>query len=185
MGYALAEAAWERGAEVLLISGPSALPVPIGVTLQRVDTTADLLRAVKDVRPALDLLIMAAAPADYRPAESSPSKRPRQGGPLQLTLEPTPDILVETGRLRKPGSLTVGFALETGDALVRGRTKLERKELDLIVVNDALEPGAGFEVDTNRVVVLDRKGGEVALAMGSKRAIADGILDVIEATLGH
>ncbi len=185
MGYALAEAAWQRGAEVLLISGPVGLAVPCGVTLRHVDTTADLLQAVREARPELDLLIMAAAPADYRPAESSPVKRPRQGGALQLSLEATPDILLETASLRKPGSLTVGFALETGAAVARGRAKLERKGLDLIVVNDAMEPGAGFEVDTNRVILLDRKGGEVELPLASKRAIADGILDVIEAALGH
>ena len=184
MGYRLAEAAWERGAEVILVSGPVELTPPIGVTLKQVESTADLERALREVLPRADVLVMAAAPADYRPTDPSGIKRPRNDGALALPLEPTTDILGATKTLRKAGSVIVGFALETGDAVAKGKAKLERKDLDLIVVNDALEPGAGFEVDTNRVAILDRDGGAQVLALASKREVADKILDAVEARLG-
>jgi phosphopantothenoylcysteine decarboxylase/phosphopantothenate--cysteine ligase len=184
MGFRLAEAAWERGAEVSLISGPVGLGAPVGVELTRIDSTADLEDAVRAALPTADVLIMAAAPADYRPAEISTSKRPRSEGALAIPLEPTADILKATRDARRPGSVIVGFALETGDALAKGRQKLERKELDLIVVNDALEPGAGMEVDTNRVAILARDGSSTIVPLASKRAVADAILDAIEASLG-
>jgi len=184
MGYRLAEAAWERGAEVLLVSGPVQLPPPAGVQVQRVESTADMEAAVRAALPQADVLIMAAAPADYRPAEPADSKRPRQEGPAAVTMVPTADILQATAGARKPGSLIVGFALETGDAVAKGRTKLTRKNLDLIVVNDALEAGAGFEVDTNRVVILDRHGRDQSLPLAPKREVADHILDALEAYLG-
>jgi phosphopantothenoylcysteine decarboxylase/phosphopantothenate--cysteine ligase len=181
MGYRLAEAAWERAADVVLISGPTSLEPPAGVALRRVETTAQMEAAVRAEIGSADVLIMAAAPADYRPTEAGETKRPRDGGSLTVVLEPTADILGATAGLRKPGAVIVGFALETGDAVSRGRAKLARKDLDLIVVNDALEPGAGFEVETNRVTILDRDGGEQALPLMDKRAVADGILDAIEA----
>ncbi len=184
MGYRLAEAAWERGAEVILVSGPVELPVPIGVTVKQVESTADLERALRAVLPRADVLVMAAAPADYRPTDPSGTKRPRNDGALALPLEPTTDILGATRTLRKAGSVIVGFALETGDAMAKGKAKLVRKDLDLIVVNDALEPGAGFEVDTNRVAILDRDGGAQMVPLASKREVADKILDAVEARLG-
>jgi phosphopantothenoylcysteine decarboxylase / phosphopantothenate---cysteine ligase len=184
MGYRLAEAAWERGAEVVLISGPVELAAPEGASLRRVDSTAELEQAVRSELPSADVLIMAAAPADYRPADPSGSKRPRHEGQATLRLEPTADILAGTASLRKPGSVIVGFALETGDAVARGRAKLEHKGLDLIVINDALEPGAGFEVDTNRVVLLDRDGGRHDVPLASKRKVAEAILDAVERRLG-
>ncbi len=184
MGYRLAEAAWERGAEVILVSGPVELTPPIGVTLTKVESTADLERALREVLPRADVLVMAAAPADYRPTDPSGIKRPRNDGALALPLEPTVDILGTTKALRKVGSVIVGFALETGDAVSKGKAKLERKDLDLIVVNDALEPGAGFEVDTNRVAILDREGGAQMVPLASKREVADKILDAVEARLG-
>ena len=184
MGYRLAEAAWERGAEVILVSGPVELTPPIGVTLTKVESTADLERALREVLPRADVLVMAAAPADYRPTDPSGIKRPRNDGALALPLEPTVDILGTTKALRKVGSVIVGFALETGDAVSKGKAKLERKDLDLIVVNDALEPGAGFEVDTNRVAILDREGGAQMVPLASKREVAGKILDAVEARLG-
>ncbi len=184
MGYRLAEAAWERGAEVVLISGPVALTAPAGVTLRRVESTADLEAAVRSELPSADVLVMAAAPADFRPSDPSGSKRSRTDGALAIPMEPTADILSGTRELRKPGSIMVGFALETGDALAKGRAKLERKDLDLIVVNDALEPGAGFEHDTNRVALLGRDGSPRILPLQSKREVADAILDEVERTLG-
>lgn len=183
MGYRLAEAAWRRGAEVILIAGPSAEPPPIGVTLERIETTEEMERAVARALPTADALIMAAAPADYRAAEVASSKRPRQEGPLTVTLAPTRDILAATRPERKQDAVIVGFALETGDAEAKGRAKLERKDLDLIVVNDATESGAGFEVDTNRVTILGRNGGRWALPLQSKAAVADAILDRVEAAV--
>jgi len=184
MGYRLAEAAWVRGAEVVLISGPCELPVPPGVELRRIETTAELEAAVRAALPSADVLIMAAAPADFRPRNPKSSKHARIEGALAIPMEPTTDILASTVGLRRPGGVTVGFALETGDALARARAKLERKDLDLIVVNDALEPGAGFETDTNRVTVLDREGGSRVLPLQSKREVAEAILDAVESRLG-
>ena len=183
MGFRLAQAAWYRGATVRLITGPSAEPPPEGVACQRIETTAELERAVAAALPEADVLIMAAAPADYRPGEVNAVKRSRQQGPFTVALTPTADILLATRALRKPGSLVVGFALETGDALRKGREKLERKLLDLIVVNDSTEPGAGFEVDTNRVTIVAKDGTEQDIALASKASVAESILDRIEAAL--
>ncbi|MDQ3207599.1 MAG: bifunctional phosphopantothenoylcysteine decarboxylase/phosphopantothenate--cysteine ligase CoaBC [Gemmatimonadota bacterium] len=183
MGYRVAEAAWERGAEVVLISGPTALPAPVGVTLRLVDSTRDLEAAVRAELPAADVLVMAAAPADYRPSSPSDRKRSRIDGALAIPMEPTDDILGATKGQRRKGSFIVGFALETGDAVAKGLAKLERKDLDLIVVNDALEPGAGFENDTNRVALLGRDGSRRILPLQSKREVADVILDVVEESL--
>ena len=182
MGYRLAEAAWERGAEVVLISGPVTLPPPVGVKLHRIDSTKELEAAVREELPSADVLVMAAAPADYRPSSPSDSKRSRVDGALAIPMEPTDDILDATRGCRKHGSVMVGFALETGDALAKGLAKLERKDLDLIVVNDALEPGAGFENDTNRVALLGRDGTRQILPLQSKREVADAILDTVEKT---
>lgn len=184
MGYRLAEAAWERGAVVVLVSGPVELAAPVGVTLTKIETTAELEGALREVLPRADVLVMAAAPADYRPTEPAGVKRPRNDGALAIPFEPTSDILRATRELRRAGSVIVGFALETGDAMAKGKAKLERKDLDLIVVNDALEPGAGFEVDTNRVAILDRDGGARVLPLASKREVAEKILDAVEARLG-
>jgi phosphopantothenoylcysteine decarboxylase/phosphopantothenate--cysteine ligase len=185
MGYRVAEAAWERGADVVLITGPTAVPAPIGVRVLRVETTKQLEDAVRAELPAADVLVMAAAPADFRPSDPSDSKRARNDGALAIPMEPTDDILSATRGQRRPGSVTVGFALETGDALAKGRAKLERKDLDLIVVNDALEPGAGFEVDTNRVALLGREGSARILPLQSKRDVAEAILDAVEQHLGR
>lgn len=181
MGYELAAAAWERGADVVLITGPSALDVPSGPVVRRVETTAEMEAAVGQEIATADVLVMAAAPADFRPREPAAGKRGRDAGSMSIALEPTADILLATRPRRKPGAVIVGFALETGSALERGRNKLARKELDLIVVNDALEPGAGFEVATNRVTILDRDGAEHRLPLMDKRAVADAILDHVEA----
>ena len=184
MGYRIAEAAWERGADVVLISGPVALAPPVGVTVRRVESTKDLEEMVRRELPTADVLVMAAAPADFRPSSPSDSKRSRTDGALAIPMEPTDDILSATHDERRRGSITVGFALETGDALAKGRAKLERKDLDLIVVNDALEPGAGFEHDTNRVAILGRDGTPMILPLQSKREVADAILDAVEQAIG-
>ena len=185
MGYRLAEVAWERGADVTLISGPTSLAAPLGVTLKRVETTAEMESAVRKALKGADVLIMAAAPADYRPDADAKRKRPRAEGPLELTLSATTDILEATRAARKKGAVIVGFALETGDAEKKGRAKLEGKKLDMIVVNDALEPGAAFEVETNHVVILERGGGRHDVPLADKRLVAGAILDRVEARLGQ
>lgn len=185
MGFRLAEAAWERGAEVMLITGPSALPDPVGAMVHRVETTAQMSEAVRAALPGADVLVMAAAPADYRPSDAPETKRPRTEGALALSLLPTDDILLGSRGARKKGAVIVGFALETGDAVAKGRAKLQKKDLDLIVVNDALEEGAAFEVDTNRVTILDRAGQAIEVPLGSKRAVAEAVLDAVEVQLGR
>lgn len=182
MGYALAAAAHARGATVTLVTGPTALPLPDGVTAHRVETTAELQRVVRSLVRQADVLFMAAAPADYRPAEPSARKRSREAGHLTVRLVPTPDIL---GSLQRPKEcLAVGFALETGDGLDRARRKLREKRLDFIILNDALEPGAGFEVTTNRVTILATDGGDpLVLPVLPKRDVAERILDAVEPAL--
>jgi phosphopantothenoylcysteine decarboxylase/phosphopantothenate--cysteine ligase len=182
MGYALAAAAYTRGADVILIAGPSELPLPIGVAAHRVETTEEMQRAVQALVKNADLLIMAAAPADYRPAASGTTKRPRANGRVTLELEATPDIL---GTLERPtGCVVVGFALETGgDGVTRARAKLREKQLDYIILNDALEPGAGFEVATNRVTIIGKGGEPVELPLLPKRDVAERILDAVEQAL--
>jgi phosphopantothenoylcysteine decarboxylase/phosphopantothenate--cysteine ligase len=180
MGYRLAAGAWQRGAVVTLISGPSSEREPTGVALTRVDTTAQMAAAVRERIAGGDVLIMAAAPADYRPASPRDAKLPRSEGGFALELVPTDDILLATARDRPPDLTAVGFALETGNAIEKGRAKLHRKQLDMIVVNDALDPGAGFDVDTNAVTILDRHGAVTPVSLRSKAAVAEAILDAIE-----
>ena len=179
MGYRLAESAWQRGANVALVSGPSNEADPVGVRVIRVETSGEMKAAVVEQLAGGDVLIMAAAPADFRPAARSDTKLPRRDGGLSLELVPTDDILLSI-RAQCPSDMTVvGFALETGDAVNKGRAKLERKDLDMIVVNDALEPGSGFDVDTNAVTILDRRGGLSAVSLRTKAEVAEAILDAI------
>jgi len=181
MGYALAEAARARGADVVLVSGPTELTPPSGMPTKRVETTEDMQRALESLIPDADALIMSAAPADYRPRDQAKTKRARADGPLSLTLEATPDIL---GSLkRRKGTLIVGFALETGNGLAKARSKMQNKALDFVILNDATEPGAGFEVTTNRVTILGRNGTHVDLPVLPKRDVAERILDVVEEAL--
>jgi phosphopantothenoylcysteine decarboxylase / phosphopantothenate---cysteine ligase len=178
MGYSLAAAAWRRSAHVTLISGPSALPAPTGVERLGVETAAAMRDAVAAALPDADALIMAAAVADFRPVRPHARKVKKEGGaPPELTLEPTEDVLLSTRELRPEGCVIVGFALETESAVAHGRDKLRRKDLDLLVVNDATEPGAGFEVETNRVVLLDRGGVAEELPLMTKDEVSDSILD--------
>jgi phosphopantothenoylcysteine decarboxylase / phosphopantothenate---cysteine ligase len=178
MGYAIAEAAWRRGAKVTLVAGPTALPDHTGVELLRVETADEMLRAVQARLPAADLLVMAAAVADFRPTQRAAGKIKKESGGLErIELTETPDVLRSTRELRRDGAVTVGFALETDDPIGGGRKKLDGKELDLLVVNDATEPGAGFETLTNRVTFLRREGAPEELPLMSKAEVADRILD--------
>jgi phosphopantothenoylcysteine decarboxylase/phosphopantothenate--cysteine ligase len=179
MGFAVAAAAHARGADVTLIAGPTPLPAPVGVDTIAVESTVDLQHAVADALPDTDVLIMAAAPADFRPAEQYEEKQPRGGGPLEITLAPTDDVLLGTRDARKAGAIVVGFALETSDGIERAQAKLERKGLDLIVLNMANEAGAGFEVETNRVTLVSPTD-TVDLPAMPKRDVAERILDAVE-----
>ncbi|HEY3221464.1 MAG TPA: bifunctional phosphopantothenoylcysteine decarboxylase/phosphopantothenate--cysteine ligase CoaBC [Gemmatimonadales bacterium] len=181
MGYALAEAARARGANVVLVTGPTELPPPTGLATTRVETTEEMQHALESLVPNADALIMSAAPADYRPKAPGNNKRPRSAGPLTVELEATPDIL---GSLkRRKGMVVVGFALETGNGLANARSKMQNKALDFVILNDATEPGAGFEVTTNRVTILGRNGTQVDLPLLPKRDVAERILDVVEEAL--
>jgi phosphopantothenoylcysteine decarboxylase/phosphopantothenate--cysteine ligase len=178
MGYAVATAAWRRGAEVTLITGPSVLPPPTGVEVVRVETVAEMHDAVAAALPSADVLVMAAAVADFRVARAAGEKIKKESGRVpELQLERTADVLAATRPLRPAGCVVVGFALETRDVVENGRRKLESKGLDLLVANDATEAGAGFEVETNRVTLLDRQGGAERLPLLAKEAVADHILD--------
>jgi len=181
MGYALAEAARARGANVVLVTGPTELTPPPGLATTHVETTEEMQHALESLVPNADALIMSAAPADYRPKSAADKKRPRSAGPLTVELEATPDIL--TSLKRRKGMVVVGFALETGNGLANARSKLQNKALDFVILNDATEPGAGFEVTTNRVTILGRNGTQVDLPLLPKRDVAERILDVVEQAL--
>jgi len=184
MGVALAAAAWRRGASVDLVAGPLSVAPPPGVFVQSVESTEDMAAAVGRLLPQADILVMAAAPADFRPASPAGSKIKKTQSPEPITLSSTPDILLATKGARRPGAVVVGFALETNDAVASGRKKLEAKDLDMIVVNDATEAGAGFGVDTNRVTLLMRGGDDERLPLMPKTEVADAILDRVERLIG-
>ena len=177
MGYAIAQAAQKRGAEVTLLSGPVAIEAPLGVKLVPFTTTQELLDRANELAREQDLLIQAAAPADYRAKEIAPQKIKKQGGePMTFTLVENPDVAATLGKAKRSGQVFVGFAAETNDVLAHARDKLARKNLDMIVANDVTRPGAGFDVDTN-IVTLITKDGQEALPMMSKAEVAQRILD--------
>ena len=181
MGYALARAAWRRGGEVTLVSGPVSLDPPTGPTLVRVDTAREMRDAVAREIPKADVVILAAAVADHRPARPAPDKikRGRAGADRTLPLRENPDIALETRALRKAGAVTVGFALETSDVMDNARDKMVAKGFDLIVANNPREEGAGFGVDTNRVTLIAESGDPESLPLLSKDDVAERILDEI------
>jgi phosphopantothenoylcysteine decarboxylase/phosphopantothenate--cysteine ligase len=184
-GFALAQAALDRGAEVVLIAGPVALETPVGARRIDVGTAAEMAEVVWREAEAADVLLMAAAVADYRPAQSQPFKIKRGEG-LALELIPTVDILAGVAARRASAGkphVIVGFAAETRDLLEIARAKLRAKGLDLIVANDVTEPGAGFAVDTNRVTLIDARGCIEPLPLMSKAAVAEAILDRVVALL--
>ena len=177
MGYAIAQAAQKRGAEVTLLSGPVAIEAPLGVKLVPFTTTQELLDRASELAREQDLLIQAAAPADYRAKEVASQKIKKQGGePMTFTLVENPDVAATLGKAKRSGQVFVGFAAETNDVLAHAKDKLARKNLDMIVANDVTRPGAGFDVDTN-IVTLITKDGQEALPMMSKAEVAQRILD--------
>ncbi len=176
MGYAIAEAAVRRGAEVVLVSGPTSIPVPAGVRAIKVRSAREMEQAVLSEYDSVDAVIKSAAVADYRPKEISSQKIKKSDGELTLTLVRNPDILYELGQ-RKKHQVLVGFAAETNDLETYARKKLEKKNLDFIVANDVSAKDAGFGTDTNRVQIFYRDGREESQPLMSKAKLAGLILD--------
>jgi phosphopantothenoylcysteine decarboxylase/phosphopantothenate--cysteine ligase len=183
MGIAIARAAWRRGADVTLIAGHVDVPLPGELSTVKSETVDEMSNSVAKALPGADVLVMAAAPADFRPTQSADKKIKKGRGTPKIELEQTVDILKSTIPKRKKKSLVVGFALETGDGAINAREKLKSKQLDIVVLNDATEPGAGFGVDTNRVTLIDRNGEEEELELMSKIDLAEVLLDRIEEAL--
>ncbi|WP_287372294.1 bifunctional phosphopantothenoylcysteine decarboxylase/phosphopantothenate--cysteine ligase CoaBC [Oceanithermus sp.] len=183
MGYAVAEAARDRGARVLLVSGPTALPEPWGVEVVHVERAEEMYAAVLERFPETDAVVMAAAVADWRPAQTADEKTPKQEGANVVELAPTPDILAELGRRKSPRQVLVGFAMETRAGRERARAKLERKNLDLIALNFPTRAGSAFGGDHNEVELLFPDGRVEATGRVTKRSVAERILDHVRELL--
>jgi phosphopantothenoylcysteine decarboxylase/phosphopantothenate--cysteine ligase len=185
MGVAIATEARRRGADVTLLGANLAVPAPAGVELVETPTAADLEREALARATDAEVVVMAAAVADYRPAEALAAKRPKDTVGWTLELEPTSDVLSALGKRRRDGQLIVGFAAETGDAgLERAREKLARKGADLFVLNDVSRPDIGFDSSDNEVTLL-APSGERTVAKAPKEEIAAAILDEVEALIGN
>ncbi|MDT8342580.1 MAG: bifunctional phosphopantothenoylcysteine decarboxylase/phosphopantothenate--cysteine ligase CoaBC [Longimicrobiales bacterium] len=182
MGFALAAAAWRRGAEVTVVSGPTELPAPTGVEVIPVETAGEMDAAVRERVGSADVVVYAAAVGDFRPADPLPGKRKRgrDGEAWSVALTANPDIAAGTRSLRRPGAVAVGFALETEDLLANAAAKRAAKGFDLVVANPAGVEGAGFGAATNRVTILG-EGEPEALPLLSKEEVADAVLDRVEA----
>jgi len=179
MGYAIADRAHRRGADVTLISGPVAIEPPAEVKVVHVETAQDMQRAVDAHAAAVDVVIAAAAVADYRPAEYADRKIKKSSEPADLKLARNPDILAGLGRSKKPNQILIGFAAETDTVDDNAGKKLLEKNLDWIVANDVTVEGAGFEVDTNIVTLISVAGERIKLPKMSKHDVADKILDLL------
>ena len=183
-GYAIAHEALSRGARVTIVS-TVALPVPVGATVVAVETAAQMQAAMTDLAAEADVVVMAAAVADFRPVVAVAGKIKKDGGVPQIVLEPTPDILAGLGAVKPANQTLVGFAAETADLVANAEGKLRRKHLDLIVANDVGAPGVGFQHDTNAVTLIRSGGGMTTVSLTDKRAIARAVLDsVCEIRLG-
>jgi len=177
-GHALAAEAAARGAKVTLVSTVD-LPVPPHADVIRVETASEMEEAVHAAEASADVVVMAAAVADFRPAGVAARKLKKQAGVPEITLEPTPDILAGLGARRRPGQTIVGFAAETDEVRKNAAAKLAAKGIDLIVANDVTALGAGFEHDTNQVVIMDADGTEREVPLADKRAIARAVFDAV------
>jgi phosphopantothenoylcysteine decarboxylase/phosphopantothenate--cysteine ligase len=180
MGYAIARAAAMRGAEVTLISGPTSLTPPAGAVMIKINTAEEMKKAVFEVHDRMDVVIKAAAVADYRPSQSAEQKIKKTVNDISINLVKNPDILSELGKLKsKPGRVLVGFAAETENVLDNAMEKMIRKNLDMIVVNDVTRKDAGFDVDTNRVNFIYKDGSNEELPLLTKEEVANHLLDKI------
>ncbi|HKH06945.1 MAG TPA: bifunctional phosphopantothenoylcysteine decarboxylase/phosphopantothenate--cysteine ligase CoaBC [Acidimicrobiales bacterium] len=177
-GHAIADEAAARGAKVTLVTTVGLAPPP-GADVVRVETAAQMADAVGAVAPGADVVVMAAAVADFRPVRAAGRKIKKAGGVPEIVLEPTPDILAGLGARKPPGQTLVGFAAETDDVRQNASRKLVDKGVDMIVANDVTAPGAGFEHDTNRVVILNADGTEREVPLADKRAVARAVLDAV------
>jgi len=177
-GHALADEAASRGAKVTLVTTTDR-PSAAGVEVLRVDTAAQMADAVLGRADVVDIVVMAAAVADFRPAQARGDKIKKSAGVPEVTLEPTIDILAALGADKRDGQIIVGFAAETTDVRANAAQKLQAKNVDFVVANDVAEPDAGFEHDTNRVFILGADGTEVEVPLADKRQIARAILDVV------
>lgn len=186
MGFAIAEAAWRRGAEVTLVTGPVAIPHPRGPEVVHVESAIEMDEAVRGHIAQADITIFSAAVADFRPSDvhAQKMKRADARGEIQVHLTENPDIAAGTRELRKPGSVCVGFALETDDLVENASKKLEAKGFDMVVANSADEDGAGFDVETNRVTLLLRGADPEELPLLSKHEVAEVLFDHIADRLG-
>ena len=180
-GYAFAEAARRRGAEVVLVSGPARLEPPSGIALHRVRTAEEMAARVFENLADAGVVVMAAAVADFRPARVEPGKIKRGVAARVVELQPTEDILAGVARRRRPDQIVVGFAAETENLLENARSKVMAKKLDLVVANDVTQPGAGFDVDTNIVTLVFPDGRAVPLERMSKLEVAGRVLDEVAA----
>ncbi len=179
MGYALARAAWRRGAEVTLVTGPTHLDPPEGIEVITVNTAEEMREAVLNNYREKDMVIKAAAVSDYKPLRKTQEKEKKKGIPITVEMIPTPDILAELGKDK--GDITlVGFAAETTDHTANAIDKIKKKNLDLIVVNDVSREDRGFAADSNEVRMIDREGNEEAVPLMSKEDVADRILDRVK-----
>lgn len=177
-GFAIATEAAARGAQVTLVSTVE-LPVPAGVSVVAVETAAQMQAALTEVAHTADVIVMAAAVADFRPIVAAAGKLKKDQGIPQILLEPTPDILAGLGASKPAGQTLVGFAAETSDLLANAAGKLQRKNLDLIVANDVSAAGVGFQHDTNAVTLLTAAGTTITVPLADKRAIAKAVLDTV------
>jgi len=179
-GYAIAAEAAARGARVTLVSTVD-LPVPAGATVVQVETAAQMQTALDELAAAADVVVMAAAVADFRPVHQAKGKIKKHDGVPQIILEPTPDILSGLGASKPSGQVLVGFAAETSDLVANATDKMRRKHLDLMVANDVGAPGVGFQHDTNAVTLLRPDADPVTVSLRDKRAIAAAVLDSVSA----
>ncbi len=179
MGFAIAKAALERGARVTAVCGSTTVAPPPGVELVHVESTQDLYDAMTALAPGMDVVIQAAAPADYRFARRYDQKLKKNGADtLTLELVENPDVAAAVGALKRPGQILVGFAAETEHLIENAQAKLTKKNLDLLVANDVTQPGAGFNVDTNIATLITREG-MTERPLQTKAALADDILDQV------
>jgi phosphopantothenoylcysteine decarboxylase/phosphopantothenate--cysteine ligase len=182
-GYAVAAEAVLRGAKTTLVT-TVALPAPPGAEVVAVETASEMAEAVLGRADQADVVIMAAAVADFRPAARAAGKIKKDAGPPDVVLEPTTDILAELGRRTRSGQVLVGFAAETDDVVANAQGKLRRKHLDLIVANDVSAPSVGFEHDTNEVTIIGPAGVVQNVPLADKRVVARAVLDAVVLALG-